>query len=49
MIDTGKRCKTVGEVKLVGNISKNTQRFLEISPVQKEALLSQKLQVDAYE
>ena len=50
MIDIGKRSKTLSEVKLVENISsKNSQSFLEISPVQKEAVLSQKLQDHAYE
>ena len=49
VIDIGKRSKTLSEVKLVENISKNSQSFLEISPVQKEAVLSQKLQDHAYE
>ena len=44
MTDRGKRSKTPSEVKLVENKSKNPQSFLEISPVQKEALLSHKLQ-----
>ena len=44
-----KKSKTLSEVKLVENISKNLQSFLEISPVQKEALLSHKLQGHAYE
>ena len=40
VIDRGKRSKTLSEVKLVENISKNSlQSFLEISPVQKEVLL----------
>ena len=47
--DRGKRGKTLSEVKLVENISKNPQSFLEISPVQKEVLLSHKLQDHAYE
>ena len=38
MIDRGKRSKTLSEVKLVENISKDPQSFLEISPVQKEVL-----------
>ena len=33
VIDRGKRVKS--EVKLVKNISKNLQRFLEVTPVQK--------------
>ena len=49
VINRGKRSKTLSEVKLVENISKNLQSFLEISPVQKEVLLSQKLQDHAYE
>ena len=44
MIDRGKRSKTLSEVRLVENISKNLQSFLEISLVQKENLLSHKLQ-----
>ena len=35
MTDSGKRSKTLSEVKPVENISKNLQSFLEISPVQK--------------
>ena len=42
-----KGSKTV--VKLVENISKNPQSFLEISPVRKEVLLSRKLQDNAHE
>ena len=45
VIDRGKRSKTLSEVKQVENISKN----LEMSPVQKEDLLSHKLQDHAYE
>ena len=40
---------TLSEVKLAENISKNLQSFLEISPMQKEVLLSHKLQDHAYE
>ena len=47
--DRGKRSKTMSEVKPVKNISKNLQSFLEISPVQKEVLLSHKLRDHAYE
>ena len=43
VIDRGKRRKTLSEVKPAENISKNLQGFLEISPVQKEVLPSQKL------
>ena len=49
MIDRGKRSKTLSEVKPVENIRKNLQSFLEISPAQKEVLLSHKLQDHAYE
>ena len=49
MIERGKRSKTLSEVKLVENVSKNLQNFLEISPVQKEVLPSHKLQDHAYE
>ena len=49
VIDREKRSKTLSEVKLVKNISKNLQSFLEISPMQKELLLSHKLQDHAYE
>ena len=44
-----KRSKTLSEVKPVENKSKNLQSFLEISPVQKEVVLSHKLQDHAYE
>ena len=37
------------DVKQVKNISENLQSFLEISPVQKQVLLSHKLQDHAYE
>ena len=40
VIDRGKRSKTMREVNLVKNLSKNLQTFLEISPMQKEVLLS---------
>ena len=49
MINRGKRSKTLSEVKLVKNISKNLQSFLEIRHVQKEVLFSHKLQDHAYE
>ena len=49
MIDRGKRSKTLSEVKLVENISKNLQSFLEISPVRKKTLPSYKLRDHAYE
>ena len=49
LIDRGKRSKIPSEVKPVENISKNPLRFLEISPVQKEVLLSHNLQDHAYE
>ena len=47
--ERGKRSKTLSEVQPVENISKNLQSFLEISLVQKEVLLSHKLQDHAYE
>ena len=49
VIDRGKRSKMLSEVKLVENLSKNPENFLEIHPVQKEILLSHKLQDHAYE
>ena len=49
VIDRGKRSKILNEVKSVENISRNPQSFLELSLVQKEVLLSQKLQDHAYE
>ena len=49
VIDSGKRSKTLSEVKPVENINKNLQSFLEISPMQKEVLLSHKLRDHAYE
>ena len=48
VIDRGKRSKTMSEVKPVENISKNLQSFLEIISVQKDVLLSHKLQDHAY-
>ena len=45
----GKRIKTPSEGKLVENISKNLQSFVEISPVQKEIFLSHKLQDHVFE
>ena len=49
VIDRGKTSNTLGEAKPVKNTSKNLQSFLEISPEQKEALLSHKLPDHAYE
>ena len=49
VINRGKRSKPLSEVKPVENISKNLQSFLEISPMQKEVLPSQKLGDLAYE
>ena len=37
------RKKTLSEIKLVENISKNLKSFLEITPVQKKVLISHKL------
>ena len=47
--DRYRKEKTWSELKLVENIHKNLQSFLEISPTQKEVLLSHKLQDHAYE
>ena len=49
VIDRGKRSKTLSEVKLVKNIKRNPQSFLEITPFKKEVLLLYKLQNHAYE
>ena len=49
VINRGKRSKALSEVKPVENMSKNLLSFLEISPMQKEVLLSHKLQDYAYE
>ena len=49
VINKGKRRKTLSEVKPLKNISKNLQSFQEISPMQKEILLSHKLQDHAHE
>ena len=49
MIDRGKRSKTLSEVNLVKNISKNPQSFLEVTPKHKEILYSHKLEDHAYE
>ena len=48
VIDGGKRSKTLSEAKLVENISKNLQSFLEINPMQKEVLPVHKLWDHAY-
>ena len=37
------RKKTLSEIKLVENVSKNLKSFLEITPVQKKVLISHKL------
>ena len=49
VVNRGKRSKALSEVKLVENVNKNLQSFLEISPVEKEVLLSHKLQDHACE
>ena len=46
--DRGKRRERLSEVKSVENIIKNLQTFLQIRPVQKDVLLSHKLQEHAY-
>ena len=48
VIDRGKS-KSLSEIKLVENIIKNLQIFLGISLMQKEVLLSHKLEDHAYE
>ena len=48
-INKEKRSKTLKEVRPVENITKNLQRFLEISPMQKEVFPLHKLQDHAYE
>ena len=49
VIDRGKRSKSSSEIKLVENIIKNLQIFLGISLMQKEVLLSHKLEDHVYE
>ena len=49
VIDRGNRSKALCEVKPVENINKNLQGFLEISPLQKEVLSSDKLRDHAFE
>ena len=49
VIDTGKRSKTMNEVKPVKNINKNPKSLLEIISMQMEVLLSHKLQDHANE
>ena len=48
VINRGKRSKTLCEVKLVENICRDPQSFLEISLEQKEVLYSYKLRDHAY-
>ena len=49
VIDTGKRSKTISEVKPVKNMNENLQSFLDITPEQNEVLPSHKLQDHVYE
>ena len=49
LINRGRRSKKLSKVRQFGNISNIPQSFLEISPVQKELLLSHKLEDHAYE
>ena len=49
VIDRGKQSKTLSEVKPVENISENLPSSLEVSPVQKEILLSHELQGHVFE
>ena len=46
---SGKRSKTLSEVKSVEKISKNLQSYIHISPMQKEVLPSHKMQYHAQE
>ena len=48
VIDRGKKSKTLSEGKSAENISMNLQNFIEINPMEKEDLLSHKLQDNAY-
>ena len=49
VVARGKRSKILSELMPVKNVSRNLQSFLEISPVQKEVLPSNKLQGHVYE
>ena len=49
VINRSKRSKTMSERRPVENISESLQSVLEISPAQKEVLLSHKLRDYAYE
>ena len=48
-INKRKISKTLNELKLVKNINKNSESFLEVSPVQKQVPPSHKLQNHVYE
>ena len=48
-INKRKISKTLNELKLVKNINKNSESFLEVSPVQKQVTPSHKLQDHVYE
>ena len=48
-INKRKISKTLNELKLVKNINKNSESFLEVSPVQKQVPPSHKLQDHVYE
>ena len=49
VIECRKKSKMLSQVKPVENISKNLQSFLEIIPMQKKVLPSNKLQDHVYE
>ena len=49
VIDRKKRNKTLSEIKLVENINKNPQSFLEIGHAQNKVIPSHKLQDHAYQ
>ena len=49
MIGRGETSKTLNDAKPAQNINKNFQSFLKVSPIEKEFLLSHKLQDYAYE
>ena len=47
-INRGKESKTLNEVKPMGNVNKNQQSFLVVSPKQEEVLSLHKLKGHAY-
>ena len=49
VINRGERSRLLSEVNPVENVGNTIQSFLEISPLQKEVLLSHKLRDHGYE